>query len=104
MIKQLDLSNGWKERGWRFDNAGRWKARIVLQLNTLQDVFKLFAHDSEKYYFPLEKKRMVWRKHNELTEIVSDIRVWMEHMNIESCELSRKMLRNSNSGPDSLVH
>ena len=91
-----------KERGWRFDNDGRWKPRVVLQFNTLQDVFKLFARDNEKYYFPLEKKRMVWRKHAELTEIISDVRVWIEH--IEPSELSRKMLRNSNSGPDSLVH
>lgn len=96
-------------KGWRFDctkskskTGPAWKRRYVLQLNTLQSCFTLFASDEQKYFFVDEKKRMVWRKHEELTEIVSDIRVWIE--TIKPSELTSRLLRNSNSGPDSPVH
>lgn len=91
-------------KGWRFDcpkteQLVSWKRRFVVQLNTLQSVFTLFAMDEQKYFFVDEKKRMVWRKQNELTEVVSDIRVWLECMR-SSSKLTRKLLRNSSTGPD----
>ena len=92
--------------GWKFDcpttEGASWKKCAVIQLNTLQEVFKLFAIDSQKYFFE-GSQRMVWRKQNELTDVVNDIRVWIETITPQS-ELTRKMLRNSSTGPDSLVH
>lgn len=95
-------------KGWRYDCAKTervsWKRRFVVQLNTLQSVFKLFAGD-ELYFFADEKKRMVWRKHDELTEIVSDVRVWIERINaMRQSNLTRQLLRNSSIGPDSPLH
>ncbi|KAL7526131.1 hypothetical protein ACHAXR_001334 [Thalassiosira sp. AJA248-18] len=90
--------------GWRFDivsESKSWKRSFVIKLNTLQSVFTLFAKDEHKYHFAKEK-RMVWRKHEELTEIVSDIRVWIEI--IVPSDLTRRLLRSSNKGPDSVVH
>ena len=93
-------------KGWKFDcpttEGASWKKCAVIQLNTLQEVFKLFAIDSQKYFFE-GSQRMVWRKQNELTDVVNDIRVWIETITPQS-ELTRKMLRNSSTGPDSLVH
>ena len=93
-------------KGWRFDcpttEGASWKKCAVIQLNTLQEVFKLFAVDSQKYFFE-NSQRMVWRKQNELTDVVNDIRVWIETITPQS-ELTRKMLRNSSTGPESLVH
>lgn len=90
-------------KGWRFEISEKsWKKRFVVQLNTLQSVFTLVAPDEQKYFFVSEKKRMVWRKHDELTEIVSDIRVWME--TLTPSDLTHRMLRSSNNGPDSPVH
>jgi len=96
-------------KGWRFDcpktERVSWKSRFVVELNTLQSIFTLFAQDEQKYFFADEKKRMVWRKHMELTEIVSDIRVWIEMINtIRPSDVTRQLLRNSYSGPDSPVH
>jgi len=92
-------------KGWRFDCAKKksvsWKRRFVIQLNMLQSVFTLFADPNQKFFF-VDEPRMVWRKHNELTEIVSDIRVWIE--TIRPSDLTRRLLRNSSSGPDSPVH
>ena len=94
--------------GWRFEVSDKaegttsWKRRFVIQLNTLQSVFTLFAPDEHKFLFVKEKKRMVWRKHNELTDIVSDIRMWIEIL--EPSILTSQLLRNSNMGPDSVVH
>jgi len=97
---------GGASKGWRFDSntesSKSWKRRFVVQLNSLQGIFTLFARDGQKYFFVEEKKRMVWRKHAELTEIVSDIRVWIEIL--KSSDLTRRLLRNSGSGPDSPVH
>ena len=46
---------------------------------------------------------MMWRKQNELTDVVNDIRVWVETITPET-ELTRRLLRNSSHGPNSLVH
>ncbi|KAL3810238.1 hypothetical protein ACHAXA_008728 [Cyclostephanos tholiformis] len=101
-------------RGWRFDDchdtateggggaSSSWKRCAVIKLNTLQEVFKLFAKDAQKYMFD-NSQRMVWRKQNELTDVVNDIRVWIETITPQ-CELTRKLLRNSSTGPDCLVH
>lgn len=93
-------------KGWRFECAEKervsWKRRFVIQLNTLQSVFTLFASSNQKYFFAEEKKRMVWRKKEELTDIVSDIRVWIEIL--EPSDLTHRLLRSSSSGPDSPVH
>ncbi|KAL3806665.1 hypothetical protein ACHAXA_002431 [Cyclostephanos tholiformis] len=101
-------------RGWRLDDchdtateggggaSSSWKRCAVIKLNTLQEVFKLFAKDAQKYMFD-NSQRMVWRKQNELTDVVNDIRVWIETITPQ-CELTRKLLRNSSTGPDCLVH
>ncbi|KAL3767404.1 hypothetical protein ACHAW5_007664 [Stephanodiscus triporus] len=93
-------------KGWRFDcpvtEGPSWKKCAVIQLNTLQGVFKLFAKDAQKYFFE-NSQRMAWRKQDELTDVVNDVRVWIETITPRS-ELTRKMLRNSSTGPDSLVH
>ncbi|KAL7543583.1 hypothetical protein ACHAWF_012290 [Thalassiosira exigua] len=94
-------------KGWRFDcpktESTSWKKRFVIQLNSLQSVFTLFASDEQKYFFVDEKKRMVWRKHAELTDVVSDVRVFVETIKPRTC-LTRQLLRSSNAGPDSPVH
>jgi hypothetical protein len=93
-------------KGWRFDcpvtEGASWKKCAVIQLNTLQGVFKLFAKDTQKYFFE-NSQRMAWRKQDELTDVVNDVRVWIETITPRS-ELTRQMLRNSSMGPDSLVH
>ena len=96
-------------KGWRFDckkiDRVSWKRRYVFQLNTLQSIWKLFAPGDQMYFFLDEKKRMIWRKHPELTEIVSDARVWVEYIdNVRPSGLTRQLLRNSSYGPDCLVH
>mmetsp|Transcript_44425 Transcript_44425/g.93268 ORF Transcript_44425/g.93268 Transcript_44425/m.93268 type:complete len:419 (-) Transcript_44425:135-1391(-) len=96
-------------KGWRYEECSNeksvsWKRRFVIQLNTLQSVYTLFAKPEQKFYFAEEKKRMVWRKHTELTEIVSDIRVWIEIIKPFSDLTRRRLLRNSSFGPDSPVH
>jgi hypothetical protein len=101
--------------GWRFDDSttiatdvgggggsASWKRCAVIKINTLQDVFKLFAKDAQKFMFDNSKK-LVWRKQNELTDAVNDVRVWIETIT-PKCELTCKLLRNSSTGPDCLVH
>jgi len=99
------------EKGWRYDDRNTktervsWKRRFVAQLNTLQSVYTLFALEDQKYFFPKEKKRMLWRKHSELTEIVSDVRVWIERVDaLRPSAVTRRLLRNSSTGPDSPLH
>ena len=53
------------------------KIRIVTKLNILQGVHSLFAPITQKYFFG-SSGRMVWRKQNELTDVVNDVRVWIE--------------------------
>ncbi|KAL7469072.1 hypothetical protein ACHAXS_009328 [Conticribra weissflogii] len=95
--------------GWKFDTTmasgegGSWKRRAVVMLNTLQSVFALFAPDEQKYLFPNESKKLTWKKHAELTSIVSDVRVWLESITPKS-PLVKKLLRNSRSGPDTPVN
>jgi hypothetical protein len=104
----LDWLSG--ERGWKFynppsDTAGSntvWKKRIVTKLNILQGVHSLFAPITQKYFFG-SSGRMVWRKQNELTDVVNDVRVWIETITPKT-DLIRQMLRNSSFGPNSLVH
>jgi hypothetical protein len=106
----LDWLSG--ERGWKFynppsDAAGSssstvWKKRIVTKLNILQGVHSLFAPITQKYFFG-SNGRMVWRKQNELTDVVNDIRVWIETIKPKT-DLIRQLLRNSSYGPNSLVH
>jgi hypothetical protein len=103
----LDWLSG--ERGWRFYNPPSdaegntvWKKRIVTKLNILQGVHSLFAPITQKYFFG-SSGRMVWRKQNELTDVVNDVRVWIEIITPKT-DLIRQLLRNSSFGPNSLVH
>ena len=103
----LDWLSG--ERGWKFHNPPSdavgstvWKKRIVTKLNILQGVHSLFAPATQKYFFG-SSGRMMWRKQNELTDVVNDIRVWVETITPKT-ELTRWLLRNSAHGPNSLVH
>mmetsp|Transcript_31366 Transcript_31366/g.66313 ORF Transcript_31366/g.66313 Transcript_31366/m.66313 type:complete len:321 (+) Transcript_31366:518-1480(+) len=95
--------------GWRFDTTTKsgegssWKRRAVVKLNTLQSVFALLAPDEQKYLFPYESKKLTWKKHAELTSIVSDIWVWLESITPKS-PVVKKLLRNSQSGPDTPVN
>lgn len=94
--------------GWRFDcpegERVSWKRSIVVKLNSLQSVFTLYAPDDQKY-FDEKKKRMVWRKQSELTMAVNDIRTWIEQIHASSpSSLTKRLFRNSKSGPDSLLH
>lgn len=93
--------------GWRFDcpkgdRPTSWKRQYVLQLNTLQSVFTLFAPPAQKYFFVGEMKKMTWCKQDELTDHVSSIRVWIE--TIPRTNLSQRLLRTSTFGPESPVH
>ena len=92
--------------GWRYDSLSGgcmlWKRRIVVQLNTLQSVFTLFAPAEQKYLFAGSTK-LTWKKHAELTSIVSDIRVWVESIKPKT-DLARKLRRHSYSGPNALVN
>ena len=94
----LDWLSG--ERGWKFHNPPSdavgstvWKKHIVTKLNILQGVHSLFAPVTQKYFFG-SSGRMMWRKQNELTDVVYGIRVWVETITPET-ELTRRLLRNS---------
>ena len=69
------------------------KIRIVTKLNILQGVHSLFAPITQKYFFG-SCGRMVWRKLNELIDVVNDIRVWIETIKSKT-DLIRQLLRNS---------
>jgi hypothetical protein len=94
-------------KGWRFENVDRspdglkWKQSVLIKLNCLQDVFKNFAPDQQKYVF-VGSKRYTWRKASELQLAVSDIRMWLE--TLDQTPLVKKLLCNSFKGPDSCVH
>ena len=94
-------------KGWRFENVDgspdglKWKHSVLLKLNCLQDVFKNFAPDQQKYVF-VGSKRYTWRKASELQLAVSDIRMWLE--TLDQTPLVKKLLCNSFKGPDSCVH
>lgn len=92
------------DTGWKYDttDGALWKQRVKTQLNILQGVHTLFAVNEQKY-FNGKSGRMTWRKQKELTDVVSDIRVWIETIEPQT-ELTRRLLRNSRRGPDSLVH
>ena len=93
------------EKGWRYSTIGNthWKKISLLQLNTLQSVWTLFAPDEQKYY-DKKKRRTTWRKQQQLTEAVSDLRLWLEILDDTRTGTVRQMLRTSDVGPDSLVH
>ena len=54
---------GGTSKGWRLDcskeESVSWKQRFVIQLNTFECFFTLFASPRQKFYLVEEKKRMV---------------------------------------------
>ena len=91
-------------KGWKFDSGSvdaKWKPSILNKLNCLQDVFKNFAPDAQKFMFPGGRK-YTWRKAAELQVCVCDIRMWLE--TLEPSPLVKKLLRNSYTSPDTCVH
>ncbi|EJK47482.1 hypothetical protein THAOC_33789 [Thalassiosira oceanica] len=93
------------DKGWRYSTIGNtyWKRICLLQLNTLQSVWTLFAPDNQKF-FDGSKRRTTWRKQQQLTEAVSDLRLWLEILDDARTVTVRQVLRNSDFGPNSLVH
>lgn len=90
--------------GWRFDDDvddGNWKRSMLNKLNCLQDVFKIYAPDEQKYMFSGGKK-LTWCQASDLQSGVSDIRVWLE--TLDQTELVKRLLRTSYTGPDTCVH
>ena len=93
--------------GWKYDitDGTKWKTCVVAKLNSLQGVHSLFAKDRTQKYFFGKSGRMTWRRQSELTDVVSDIRQWIEFLSqVRETHLTRQLLRNSSSGPDNLVH
>jgi hypothetical protein len=65
-------------KGWRYGKEGegrdamKWKQRLLNKFNALQDIFKIYAPDEQKYLFPPgESTKLTWRKASELTVCVS---------------------------------
>jgi len=93
--------------GWKYDitDGTKWKTCVVAKLNSLQGVHSIFAKDRTQKYFFGKSGRMTWRRQSELTDVVSDIRQWIEFLSqVRETQLTRQLLRNSSSGPDNLVH
>lgn len=100
--------------GCRFDpkllhNIDHWNQFYVTKLNTLQDVFRVFAPESQKYLGCEDKnnnddgkKQLTWSKRDELSDCVNDIRVWIECLSWRP--LTRQLLRDPSQGPDSPLH
>jgi hypothetical protein len=87
------------EKGWRFDDdATQWKQGYLFMLNSLQEVFKLYAPDNV-LYVQGTSKALTWKKATSLQSAVHDIRKWMEVI----CP-QNELLRTSKYGPDAPIH
>lgn len=106
--RSLNGFNVWLggKKGWHYEEDGtdrdkfKWKTSFVIILNSLQDVFKLFAPKYQQ--FMPDSKEMTWRKGSNLKSCVSDIRVWME--TLRPYPVVNDLLRNSKYGPDAPIH
>ena len=99
------------ETGWRYSPCvNKWEKFIIARLNELQSIVKTCAPNDLLYLFPGEMKLLLWCKGKDLLHCVREIRYFVERAKKKlpdtpkARRLKNNLLRNSEDGPDCLIH